>query len=410
MGRSHCTPRHAIHVIRMIRVISFIMVPAVATMVWGLPSGWAQQDRGISTLTVHVIGSSRVRGDDMSASRNEAIAISLVSAVNRVVTDLLPQEAVVGHFQSLNETLFKSTDRFVRDYKVLAESTHAKTYRVLVKATLSVVQIKKALKGAGVRLIQKQYPRVLVCLTEQRIDDLSPLYWWGGEPGLGDAAATPALIQVLTDQGFAVVDPGKSKQTWNYPADLSVTEAVTLAQRLGANLVVVGSAVAEAAPNTMGATIQSFQGTITAQAFRVADAEPIAQIQQASLQAAEDAALGTRAVLKRVAAMAGEDLVQQIAAAWLKKETGGPQMELAVEGIGGHIANFVRFRSALNTMSGVDGVQLKEMMHDTAVLTVDYQGSVRALADALLLQSFHAFGINISEVGLNSIRLQLVPR
>jgi len=74
------------------------------------------------------------------------------------------------------------------------------------------------------------------------------------------------------------------------------------------------------------------------------------------------------------------------------------------------MASFVRFRGALSTMSGVDSVQLKEMTTTEALLLVAYQGNARSLADALLLIHFDTFGINISEVGINTIALQLTTR
>jgi hypothetical protein len=60
-------------------------------------------------------------------------------------------------------------------------------------------------------------------------------------------------------------------------------------------------------------------------------------------------------------------------------------------------------------MSGVDSVQRKEMLPDNAVLLVDYQGSIQALADALKRQTFDTFSLNIVAPEGNTIRVQLVP-
>jgi hypothetical protein len=81
-----------------------------------------------------------------------------------------------------------------------------------------------------------------------------------------------------------------------------------------------------------------------------------------------------------------------------------------VAGISGHIADFVKLRGRLSTLSGVDNVERKEMASDAAVLLVVYQGSARALADSLIRQSFDTFGLNIAEPQGNTIHLQIVPR
>ncbi|MBU4462793.1 MAG: hypothetical protein KKB05_02470, partial [Proteobacteria bacterium] len=72
-------------------------------------------------------------------------------------------------------------------------------------------------------------------------------------------------------------------------------------------------------------------------------------------------------------------------------------------------ANFVQFRKALNDISGINRVQLKEMRIDESVIFVDFQGNAKELADALMLKAFDSFGINIYEVSQNSLRIELIP-
>lgn len=377
-------------------------------MLFAAPGAQAQSDG--STTTVNVIGSSPIRGDNMPASREEAIADSLVAAVSRVLTDVLPQETVAGNFQALSEMVLERNDQFVRDYRVLTESTYGNTYRVMVEATVSIAQLKAAIKKAGIRMGKKNYPRILLCLAEKQVGDQNFQYWWGGQPPGDHALAAEAITQKLQDAGFMVIEPKGRTGSLSYPADLNPSEAVALAKAMHANVVIVGRAEAEAAPNTMGGKIQSYRGAISARAYRADNGEQIAQTQQAALTASGDAQTGGREALLNTAALAGDDLAQHIAAAWSSNLSSTSQVEVVVEGTGGQMASFVKFRGALSTMSGVDSVQLKEMRPDAAVLSVAYQGSARTLSDALVLQSFDTFGINIYDVSLNTIRLRLVAR
>ena len=50
-----------------------------------------------------------------------------------------------------------------------------------------------------------------------------------------------------------------------------------------------------------------------------------------------------------------------------------------------------------------------EILPDQATVMVDYQGEARALADALILNPYDNFGINIYEVLDKKIKLELVP-
>jgi len=82
-------------------------------------------------------------------------------------------------------------------------------------------------------------------------------------------------------------------------------------------------------------------------------------------------------------------------------------VELSILGTG-HLASYVKLRKALNTISGVEGIRVKEIKPNEAILLVEYKGKAKDLAAALMLQNFKAFGINISEVTNNSLRIELV--
>jgi hypothetical protein len=57
----------------------------------------------------------------------------------------------------------------------------------------------------------------------------------------------------------------------------------------------------------------------------------------------------------------------------------------------------------------VEGIRVKEIKNNEAILLVEYKGKAKDLAAALMLKNFKSFGINISEVAENLIRIELVP-
>ena len=383
-------------------------IGVLTVLMLGLPSAWAQPAK--SENIVYVIGTSQIRSGDMSTARQEAIEDGLIMAVSRVLTELLPFENIVGNFQVLNESILSRTDQFVQDYKVLAESPLGNTYRLMAQTTVSVDRLKGALKSAGIHLGKLSYPRVLVCVAEKYIGDDAPSYWWSGQALFGDRVATDILTKALLEGGFKVVQPNPGPGPTGLPTKLSVTQAQALAKQNGAEVVVVGMALGEEAANTMAGSVRSYRGTLVARALRASDGQVLAEIRETAQSAAGDAQAGSREGIENAAALAGPALSAQVARAWFQKGAGAASITLSLLGIGGHIADFVKFRSALSTMSGVDSLQLKEMMSDTAALAVQYQGNARSLADAVLLLNFDTFGINIEEVGADEIRLRLIPR
>jgi hypothetical protein len=385
------------------------IVPALMmALLLCVPSVWARQDERLST--VYAIGSSRIHGADMSASRNGAIEASLVSAVTKVLTEIAPPNTVVGHFQVISENILTQTDQFIVDYKMLTEATHSKEHRVMVRATVSVQRLKKSLKNFGIYVGRQSYPSVLYCIAEKQVNDLNYQYWWGGRQGWRAGTVTSALNRLSEEKGLVVIQPKATSLQGTYAAELSVPEALALGRQMQADVVVIGQAQAQEAANTIGATLESFRGSVQARAYRVENGMEIGYTRQVSMEAAAEPMSGGKGALEKASQLAGEELAAQIVKAWFTGGTGASKIELQVEGISGNIANFVKFRGALSSMSGVDSVQRKQIQSDTAVLLVDYQGNVQALADALLRQSFDTFSLSIAEPGENTLRLKLVAR
>lgn len=386
--------------------LTVVSMLCVMLLAGGAVTVMAQTGKGMTT--VQIVGSSKIQGDDLSSGREHAVESGLVTAISRVLVEMVPTDILSSRFQVINETILSNTDQFVRDYKVLTESTHAGTYRILVQVTVNADRLADKLKRVGVNLEKKRAMRVLLCVAEKGIADLTYSYWWSGG---GSGETTPAvatLARHLMEGGLRLVAERADLASGTLSPELSGPEAVALARQLQADFVITGLAGAEETPNTMGNAVRSFRGTMHLTVYRVRDGQQVAQSRQTALTAGSDADSDSREALLNAARQAAEEVLPQINTAGLGRGSGTGRVELVVEGTGGNIANFVKLRGALSTMSGVDSVQLKEMRADAAVLSVQYQGQAQALADALLLQNFDTFGINISEVGLDSVRLKLV--
>lgn len=371
------------------------------------PCAWARMDKG--EATVYAIGTSKVVGKNMSATREAAVEAGLVAAVSTVLTELMPPESVAGNFQVLNERVLNRTDQYVRDYKVMTESSLSNTYRLMVRATVSVDRIKDALKSAGIHLGEVHYPKVLLCLAEKGGQDETPRYWWGTQSDYGRNVAEAPLSKALIDKGFRMVQPVQGAGGDNMPAALDVTQAQALGRKLAADVVVVAMADSRQAGTAQG-SIPSFRATVTAKAYGVSSGQLLAQVNESAVKSDVGGTAGSREALLSAAGQAGATLAGQLDSAWSQQAAVGKRIDVVITGVGGNIASFVKFRGALSNTSGVDSLQLNEMMGDRAVLAVAYQGDAQTLADAIRSLSFDTFGINIEKVAPGSIQMQLMPR
>jgi hypothetical protein len=112
--------------------------------------------------------------------------------------------------------------------------------------------------------------------------------------------------------------------------------------------------------------------------------------------------------LSDVGTVAGETLAEQLAVEWRKFMEKPSQVELIIEGTS-RLANFVKFRKALSSVSGVEGIYVKEIKPNEATLIVDFKGKPEDLASALMFKTFETFGIDIYEIADTFLKIALIP-
>ena len=371
-----------------------------------------QAEDQIATKTVVVIGTGKIYKEDSASARKEAIENSLVSAVESVALDLIPPESLHQTFQSLNEALYDQTGKFIQGYKVLAEFKIKDAYRVMVEANVSIAGLTKLMSDAGIMSGGKSLPKILVLVSEQNLEDTSPKYWWGKKAVWGEIFSVSAFIETMRSKGLPVLDhpsiaQNKSIDDRYDKPDLDKQEAVDLGLNLKADIVIVGKTIIDQAQNIMGKDIRSFKGVVSVRAIRTDTGEEIATITQSAVTANADETIGARKALSAAGSLAGETLASQIIDAWQKKDEQTNIIGIVVEGTD-NLVNFEKFIRIINKISGVKNLQIKELKANETVISLEYKGSAKTLADALMLKSYESVAINIYEVSKNHLRVELI--
>lgn len=391
----------------LIRWLGKTGILVAVLMLLGAGSGLSQEGREENTF--EVMGIARL-GEGAADGRASAVSNSLVRAVSLVVSEILPHETIVRNFHVLNQALYTKTDNFIQDYKVVTKSRSGKQYMVLVKATVLREHVIESLGNLGLLMGERSYPKVLFLISEKTVEDDLPQYWWGEDLVFVPTVAESALSEKMGKDGFIIISHDDLNEPLNLAVKISDQEAVELGKKFEAEIVIVGTSVAGISANTMGEDIKTFTGDIEARAIGVDTMEGVAEAKTHATATSDDPFFGGKEAMADAGIQAGELLSAQIRKAWLQASARSALIELVVEGTGGNIANFVRFRTALNDLPGVNEVKMKEMTPDAAVLSVDFQGSTKALADALILKTFATFGINIFDVNEGQLGIELVDR
>ncbi|MGD9261980.1 MAG: hypothetical protein PVG44_16180 [Desulfobacterales bacterium] len=375
-------------------------------------AAWAQKSAESKTFVV--IGTASMQGTNISTAREKAIEDGLVTAVALMAEELMEVEALVENFPQLNGLLFDQTSKYVKDYKVLTESATDTAYRVIVQATVFGDKISKQLSNSGIMKTEAALPSVLLLIAEHNLEDTTPRYWWSQNEALFESVAEAAMRERLKEAGFTIVD---HKRAWKEPLvnwrmldkpDLTDPEVAELGTQLKADFVIIGTAAASTSTNIMGSAMRSFTGTMAVRLIRAGTGEKMLNLMRSAVTVNDDDVTGAREALGDVGASTGQALAEDLVVLW-QQQAGQPSVvEMIIRGTG-HLSYYVKFRKALNTISGVEGIRVKEIKPNEATLMVEYSGKAKDLASALMLQDFQTFGINIYEVTQNNIRVELIP-
>ena len=373
----------------------------------------AAAQKAATTKTYVVVGTAPLHSDNVSAARENAISDGLVTAVALMTKELLEVDSLVDNFPQLNELLFDQTDTFIQGYKVLTEAGQEKSYRVVVKATVSGKKISKTLTDSGVLRASTTLPSVVFLIAEQGLGQDSPRFWWSPSGSNYISIAEDAMAKRLREAGFTIVNHrgARNRPLVNWDdidkPDLTNLEAAEIGAALKADVVILGTSRANPSTNIMGSAMRSFNGTITLTAMRSGSEEPLLNLTRTAVAVNEDEAVGGKEALLDAGDMAGTALAEELDIAW-QKQAGRPAVvEVVILGTN-QLAHYVRFRKALNTISGVEGIRVKEIKPNEATLLVEYIGKPEDLAAALMQQNFENFGINIFEVTAENLKVQLI--
>ena len=158
----------------------------------------------------------------------------------------------------------------------------------------------------------------------------------------------------------------------------------------------------------MGKDIKSFKGVVFARAIRTDTGDEIATITKSAVTADADETIGARKALSAAGSLAGDTMAGQIIDAWQRKDEQTNIIVIVVEGTD-NLANFEKFISIINKLSGTKNLQIKELKANETVISIAYKGNAKTLADTLMLKSYGSVGINIYEVSHHHLKIQLVP-
>ena len=396
--------RHSVKILRILSLCLFILM-----------ASQAYAEINTKSRVVNTTGTGSVIDSNTSTAKDKAISNGLIAAVESVLSEILQPEVMVANFTTITNILYAHTSNFIDDYKVLAETKYKKDYRVMIKATVSTKKILAQLNDAGIVLDPANKHRVLFLISENNLQDIDPQFWWGQGMAYIKTISDSAITQAMQKRGFAILSHRLVNRGVIYndqvgepfTEKLSAEDIVNLGLYFNADVVVAGSAKANQATNTMGED-RTFTGAINLDIYRTNSAEIIGSVTAASTAVNTDETIGGNDALIEAAIEATTDLASKINIAMKKEVEKSTMIEVIVEGAD-FFKNYAKLMKRLKGMPEIKNITQREKRPTRAIIVVECMGNGKIFAKKVMAETFKSFGLSISEVTRNHVRLEMIP-
>lgn len=314
-------------------------------------------------------------------SKDEAVSRALRSAVEQGVGVLISSETLVENNKLISDRIYSEVSGYVSTHEVLEDNGgEGGLWKVKVKATVSLAQLRQDLEALKLLIEEKENPRIAVVCRE---------YVDGGE--LPAPVVQTAFEQFFLKQKFDVVDVAQLEKVKEREATLHYDdpiEAAALGRQFGADVLILGEASAEmgSTREAHGIKVYSYSAHVTVRAIKTDTAKVIAVVE------GDGKAMGggttgegdiAREALKDAADQTVEKLMDQMVEVWRQEVYNVEAVEIVLLN-----ATTEEQKTFVQGLKNIDGVQkvIERMVEETtAMYDVFVAGAIKKdLVDKVL--------------------------
>jgi len=367
-----------------------------------------------SPVTVDVVGYARVEGGERSHAREDALKNSFRVAIEQVVGVMVYSKTVINDSLLLQDKIFSKSAGFIKNYKIINEIFESDECRVNVRAIVSAVRLEKSLKDVGLLSKKLGMPRIAVVIKEQNIGNDSASAPLGDGDGSSNAGiAESILYDFIEKKGYNLVDRdtlvAHAKQSGALTAvgtQLSSSEAaIQAAAGGGAEVVIIGQAIAKSGSTTLsGTNMRTSEATVS---VRVVDADTgqlLASHSSNARSAHVNPIAGGSEAIRKATKEVAENIHKKIVAKWHGKVSGTRTARLVFQGM--DFENISKFQEMLREQ--IDHVESTvERGFKDGVLTLDAEinGNARELAEELTNSELNGLRFKVLSFTGNTLKV-----
>ena len=357
-------------------------------------------------------GLGAILAADEVKAREDAISAALRNAVEQVVGMYVESDVLVQNYQTMEDQIYTRTTGYVQSYNVISESKQLdNAIEVTIRAVVKVSDLRNDLQAIGVLISRKGKPRTMVLIDEKNITD--HYYHVLSDMNVSETA----LMNELMNYGFPFVDARQSKV--NVASDVvnaamqgDAQAAASIATRLGAEIILTGSAVSKVASGgpavVRNAGFKSCQANVNFRAIRADDAVIIAVASAYDRAAHIDEVTGGSMAIEKATKKAAVELKDKIVEAWQKDVYSSAQVQLQVT----NISSFSQLNTFKNSLKfyirGIQAVNQRNFSAGTALFDIDMKGTAEQLAAELDAKEIEGMRLKVTGMSANKVTVRIL--
>jgi hypothetical protein len=357
-------------------------------------------------------GMGSITGGDVAHAKDDAVEDALRNAIEQTLGTMIQAETLAQNFTVVEDNIYSKTQGYIQKYDIVRQGKKdAQMYEVTIRALVKVSQLKDDLDAISTLMRRKKMPRLMVMIDEKNIGETATAFHYL-EADLNTAESE--LMNKFMEKGFRFVDAATVKQNLSREKESAILEgdvrqAAAVGRRSGAEVVLVGKALAKATEvEAFGATIRSQQSTVTVRAIRTDTGDIIATgTEQGKFTHIDDVTGGTKAIQKACDALA-DALMSKILDRWSTDVNTGGTLTLRVNGVDDY-GQLNQFKSSLKYyVRGITNVTQRDFSNGFATLELEMKGNSDDLAQRLSAAKMEGYKIKVTGVSEGGVTVQLV--
>ncbi|HYD41085.1 MAG TPA: hypothetical protein VEB43_09675 [Anaeromyxobacter sp.] len=381
----------------------------LAVLLLTAPAARAADDVQLAEAT----GQAPVAGD-LLAAREHAKDDALRRCVEQVATAVVTAATESDQAKLLSDKIFARAVGYVRRFQILEDRQDGDAWVTRMRCEVSAAKLDEDLLAFGIAHRRAGMPRVLVLVAEQAIDAPQVAGWWqGGGNAVELRVVENAFVDRMEKSGFTFVDAEAVRgavKVQAIGADPNVQQARAVGVKAGAEIVIVGRAIAKP-PGQIpldGGTFYSSVAHVSARAVRTDTGEVVAAITfDAPAGKAFERATAGRNALSEAGRMLAREMFVRVGKAWTREQSGVRRVAMTVKGVEdyGRLAGFKNI--LVRSVRGVKGVQERSMEDGQAELEVSLAGTAEAFATDLATRKFQGYAVKVRKVTADAVEVEL---